>query len=76
MNARLAGEESRAIELQKNRKRTEAECESLRKNITELDVGLRKTEAEKQAKENQAGLALRGSGLNVFLLGLDEDFGG
>jgi hypothetical protein len=56
VTAQLAGEESRAIELQKNRKRTEQECESLRKNITELDVGLRKMEAEKQAKDNQVNL--------------------
>ena len=54
VSAQLAGEESRAIELQKTRKKTEQECESLRKNITELDVGLRKMEAEKNAKENQA----------------------
>ena len=54
VNAQLASEESRAIELQKSRKKTEAECESLRKNISELDVGLRKIEAEKNAKENQA----------------------
>ena len=54
VNAQLASEESRAIELQKSRKKTETECESLRKNISELDVGLRKIEAEKNAKENQA----------------------
>jgi len=54
VNSQLASEESRAIELQKSRKKTEAECESLRKNISNLDVGLRKIEAEKNAKENQA----------------------
>jgi len=54
VNSQLASEESRAIELQKSRKKTEAECESLRKNISNLDVGLRKIEAQKNAKENQA----------------------
>jgi septal ring factor EnvC (AmiA/AmiB activator) len=67
VTAQLAGEESRAIELQKNRKRTEQECESLRKNITELDVGLRKMEAEKQAKDNQVNLQM-GIYMGIFAI--------
>uniref|UniRef100_A0A914L0P7 Myosin heavy chain n=1 Tax=Meloidogyne incognita TaxID=6306 RepID=A0A914L0P7_MELIC len=48
INSQLASEESRAIELQKLRKKTEAECESLRKNISNLDLRTLADEALKQ----------------------------
>ena len=37
------------------KKRIEQECESLKKEIQELDLTLKKAEAEKQSKENICG---------------------
>uniref|UniRef100_A0A915EFF8 Myosin motor domain-containing protein n=1 Tax=Ditylenchus dipsaci TaxID=166011 RepID=A0A915EFF8_9BILA len=52
-SSKLATEEHRATEMLKSKKRAEEECNSLKKNISELDLTLRKFEAEKQSKENQ-----------------------
>ncbi|PIO76012.1 myosin head [Teladorsagia circumcincta] len=52
-NARLEAEETAAIQLQKEKKQVEAECAELKKQCQDIDLSLRKSEAEKLAKEHQ-----------------------
>lgn len=53
MTSKLASQEGSTADLQQNKKQAEKECEALRKSIQELDMSLKKAEAEKQSKENQ-----------------------
>lgn len=53
MNGKLASQQSSTEDLQRNKKQAEKECDALRKSIQELDMSLKKAEAEKQSKENQ-----------------------
>ncbi|VDL79721.1 unnamed protein product, partial [Nippostrongylus brasiliensis] len=52
-NARLEAEEATAVQLQKEKKRVEAECAELKKHCQDIDLSLRKSDAEKLAKEHQ-----------------------
>ncbi|KAK6019874.1 myosin head [Ostertagia ostertagi] len=52
-NARLEAEETTAVQLQKEKKQVEAECAELKKQCQDIDLSLRKSEAEKLAKEHQ-----------------------
>lgn len=45
--------QQQAIEILKNKKHTEAECDEIKKNIEMLDGTVRKYETEKLAKENK-----------------------
>ncbi|CAI4222378.1 unnamed protein product [Auanema sp. JU1783] len=51
--SRLEAEESAAGELTKEKKRVEQECAELKKTCQDIDLSLRKVEAEKMAKEHQ-----------------------
>lgn len=46
-------QEERNSDLQKGKKKVEQECDTLRKNIQDLELSIKKQEAEKQAKDQQ-----------------------
>jgi chromosome segregation ATPase len=53
VNAQLIRSEENTAKIQNQKKKTEHECENLKRNVNEMDLACKKAEAEKQSKENQ-----------------------
>ncbi len=53
MSERLAEQEDRNADVSRAKKKVEADVENLKKNVQDLELGLRKADAEKQSKDHQ-----------------------
>lgn len=63
VNASLVRAEEKTASVHQQKKKVEQECEHLKRNVNEMDLAMKKMEAEKQSKENQIrAIQVRGFG--------------
>jgi peptidoglycan hydrolase CwlO-like protein len=53
LNERVQEQEDRTNEMAKGKRQAEKECEELKRNVGDLEMSIRKAEAEKQSKDHQ-----------------------
>jgi chromosome segregation ATPase len=65
VNASLIRAEEKTASVHQQKKKAEQECENLKRNVNEMDLAMKKMEAEKQSKENQIRAIQVSSSVNL-----------